>query len=225
MGKFDIDEPGIDLEKLEAEVREAVERKRGTRFSDEELERLRNTPLRPRLRREDLPVGLLDEIRARRGRLPEVGPAPESEAFAAQPLPVEDVFATGARGAKGTLLRWVRRLARPLVRTVMNVEWVLHRLASEAVAADSRLHDQLTRRIDRLGGWTGKKLSDLTGTLERRRERDLQLIHNLVFEVTDLRLRAQEAQDRIDELTRALRQLEERERTLEELALEREADG
>ena len=69
LARFRIEGSTIDIEALEARVDAAIEAKRGTRFSDEELERLRNEPLEPRLRREDLPRGLMEELSAVRGRL------------------------------------------------------------------------------------------------------------------------------------------------------------
>ena len=52
MGVFEIDDPSIDVEALEERVRAAIEAKRGVRFTDEELDELRNAELEPRLRRQ-----------------------------------------------------------------------------------------------------------------------------------------------------------------------------
>ena len=76
MARFRIEGSTIDIEALEARVDAAIEAKRGTRFTDEELDRLRNEPLEPRLRREHVPRGLMGELSAVRGRLPEVPPPP-----------------------------------------------------------------------------------------------------------------------------------------------------
>ena len=50
MARFRIEGSDIDVEALEARVEAAIEAKRGTRFTDAELARLRDEPLQPRLR-------------------------------------------------------------------------------------------------------------------------------------------------------------------------------
>ena len=76
------------------------------------------------------------------------------------------------------------------------------------------------------GSWAGAQLSGMTGQLERWRERDLHLYHNLVAEFTALRLQQTHMQDRINELIRQIDVLTERERALEALTVaKRGEDG
>ena len=82
MGTFEIDDPGIDVAELEERVRAAIEAKRGVRFTDEELSELRAAELKPRLRKDDMPRGLLREMPAARGRLPEIAASVEIAAEA-----------------------------------------------------------------------------------------------------------------------------------------------
>ena len=208
MGVFEIDDPGIDVAALEERVKAAIEAKRGVRFTDEELEELRGAELEPRLRREDLPRGWLQEMPEARSALPEIAPPPSAEVTC---RPSEDLYQTGHGGAKGALLGLLRRLARPLYRSTLNLEWVLTKMTGEMGDLAGRVNDQ--------GAWAGKQLSDMTGQLERWRERDLHLFHNMVAEITALRLQQTHMQDRINELIRQLEALKERERALESLTV------
>jgi hypothetical protein len=212
VGVFEIDDPSIDVEALERRVAAAIEAKRGVRFSDAELEQLRRAELKPRLRREELPRGWLAEMPAVRSKLPGVVAPPSAALRYRSSAPVEDLFATGHGGAKGKLLLMFRRLMRPLVRASLNLEWVLARMSSDIVGD-----------VDRQGAWAEKQLSEMTGQLDRWRERDLHLYHNLVTEITALRLQQTHMQDRINELIRQLDTLKERERALEALTVP--ADG
>lgn len=208
MGVFEIDDPSIDVAALEERVKAAIEAKRGVRFTDEELEELRGAKLEPRLRREDLPRGWLDEMPGARSALPEITPPPSAEVIY---RPSDELYQTGHRGAKGALLGLFRRLARPFYRSTLNLDWVLTKMTGEMGDLAGKINDQ--------GTWAGKQLSDMTGQLERRRERDLHLFHNMVTEITALRLQQTHMQDRINELIRQLDALKERERALESLTV------
>ncbi len=240
MGRFRIDDPAIDVEELEARVAASIERKRGTRFTDRELEELRTMPMRPRLRREDLPRGLMDELSRVRARLPEVPVVPDAVSVSTtqtkdaklQSAGVkglnagEELYATGSGGVKGLVLRVLRRLARPLFRATINLEAVLGRLVVQDQYAERRfetgfdlLKDNLEARVDATADWIGEHVSELSGQLEKRQERQLHLMHNLVYEFTNARLDLEQMQDRINELTRRLEALAARERALEEMTL------
>ena len=201
MGVFEIDDPSIDVEALEERVRAAIEAKRGVRFTDEELDELRNAELEPRLRRQDLPRGWLDGMPEARSKLPPVPTAPESELTFAS---VAGLYTSGQTGARGAVLRLIRALFRPFYRTTLNLDSVFLKMSGS---------------INRQGGWAGKQLSDMTGQLDRWRDRDLHLYHNLVREVTALRLQQIHMQDRINELIRELDTLKQRERALESLTV------
>jgi len=195
MSLFEVDDPGIDVAALEERVRAAIEAKRGVRFSDEDLAKLRGAELEPRLRREDLPRGWLEEASAVRGRVP-VRPPPGVDTSLLTIL-----HESGSGGLKGTVLRFARRLMRPFYRSTLNLETALSMV------------------IDAIGQ-QGEWLSDTAGQLDRWRERDLHLFHNLVVEVTALRLQQTHMQDRINELVRLLDALTQRERALEALTVE-----
>lgn len=211
MGVFEIDDPSVDVDELEERVRSAIEAKRGVRFTDEELEELRSAELSPRLRREDLPSGWLDEMSEVRSYLPEIAPPPGGELTFD---PGAELYGSGAPGLRGALLRLLRRLAKPFYSATTNQEWVLMRLGGE-----------LGERISDQGAWAGRQLADMTGQLERWRERDLHLYHNLVAEVTALRLQQTHMQDRINELIRQLDMLRERERALEALTVAKDPES
>jgi hypothetical protein len=194
MGIFEIDDPSIDVAALEERVKAAIEAKRGVRFTDEELAELRDAELVPRMRREDLPRGWLTEVSEVRSRVP-FSPLPELGA-----APIEALYGSGSSGLKGGVLRFVRRLMRPFYRSTLNLE------------------TSLLMVIDGIGeqaAW----LSETTGQLDRWHDRDLHLFHNLVTEVTALRLQQTHMQDRINELIRQLDALKERERALESLTV------
>lgn len=199
MGIFEIDDPDIDVEALEERVRAAIEAKRGVRFTDEELRELRQESLEPRLRREDLPRGWFREMSAVREHLPEVEPPPGIHLS-----PPDALYRTGSAGLKGKLLRLLRLLFRPFYRATLNLEPVL---------------GQMIETTNDQGAWAGRQLSEMTGRLDRWRERDLHLSHNLVYELTDLKVGLEQMQDRINELTRRLDALKERERALERLTV------
>ncbi|MFQ5742957.1 MAG: hypothetical protein ACE5HV_05130 [Acidobacteriota bacterium] len=206
MASFEIDAPEIDIEALEARVHEAIERKRGVRFTDEELQALRNLRLEPRLRREDLPRGVLQEITATHCQLPDVAPPP-----GIQVSPAMALYESGRSGVYGMLLRALRRLTRPFYRATLNLESVLAAMVRPANAHAS----WTTKQFSALSG----ALSDQLDQLDRWRERNLHLLHNLVYELTNVSLELQQMQDRINELTRRLDMLSEREGALEHLAL------
>jgi hypothetical protein len=83
------------------------------------------------------------------------------------------------------------------------------------------LKDNLDRRVDGTADWIGGHVSETRGRLEQRSERELQLLHNLVFELTNARLDLLHMQDRLNEMARRVQNLEERERMLERMTLER----
>jgi len=171
LARFRIEGSSIDIEALEARVDAAIEAKRGTRFTDEELDRLRREPLEPRLRREDLPRGLMEELSAVRGRLLEVPPPPAAQPAAVPPReraesgsamaapsfgPAGHLWATGSTGLKGAVLRLIRRVARPFFRATTNLEDVLDEMmtqqrdyAREMVAASERDVTSLEQRVER----------------------------------------------------------------------------
>ena len=194
MGVFEIDDPSIDVAALEERVRAAIEAKRGVRFTDEELEELRGAELEPRLRREDLPRGWLDEAAEVRSKVP-FSPPPTVDAS-----PIEVLYESGSGGLRGRVLRFARRLMRPFYRSTLNLE------------------TSLLMIIDGIGE-QGAWLSETTGQLDRWRERDLHLFHNMVAEITALRLQQTHMQDRINELIRNFDALKERERALESLTV------
>ena len=119
MGVFEIDDPSIDVAALEERVKAAIEAKRGVRFTDEELEELRGAELEPRMRREDLPRGWLDEVAEVRSTVPSRPPS----AIAASV--VEALYESGSGGLKGGVLRFARRLMRPFYRATLNLDTAL----------------------------------------------------------------------------------------------------
>jgi len=212
MGIFEIDDPSIDVEALEERVRAAIEAKRGVRFTDEELEELRNAELEPRLRRQDLPRGWLDGMPEARSKLPRIEPPPAAAlAFKSDP----ELYTSGQSGIRGVLLRLVRRLARPFYRSTLNLDWAFFKLSGDI----QELTGQINENINQQGGWAGKQFSDMTGQLDRWRDRDLHLYHNLVREITAMQLQQTHMQDRINELIRELDTLKQRERALESLTV------
>lgn len=212
MGVFEIDDPEIDVEELERRVKAAIEAKRGVRFTDEELDELRSAKLEPRLRREDLPRGWLAEMPAARSKLPEVAAPPPAElSFANEP----ELYTSGQSGFRGTVLRLVRRIFKPFYRATLNLDWAFLKLSGDI----QELAGSANESINRQGGWAGRQLSDMTAQIDRWRDRDLHLLHNLVAETTALRLQQTHMQDRINELIRQLDSLKERERALESLTV------
>ena len=194
--KFEIDDPSIDLEALEERIRGAIEAKRGVRFTDEELEELRAMRVEPLPRRADLPRGWLEQMPSARSRLPRISPPPGVDES-----PTVSLYATGSSGMRGRVLGLLRRIMRPFYRSTLNLEPVL-----------SSMIDATNEQ----GAW----LSELTGQLDRWHERDLHLLHNLVYELTNLNLELDRVKDRINEVTRRLDMLAERENALERLALD-----
>jgi hypothetical protein len=202
MAMFDIDDPNIDVAALEARVKAAIEAKRGVRFTDEELDELRSAELTPRLRREDLPRGFVSELSAARGGLPEITAPPGCV------LDFEPAAGTTSGGPKGAVLKLLRAVAKPFYRATLDVNWLLTRVGGE-----------LAEKISEQGRYAGRQLSDMTAQLDRQRDRDLHLFHNMVQEITALRLQQVHMQDRINELIRELDALRERERVLESLTV------
>lgn len=203
MGTFEIDDPGIDVEALEERVRAAIAAKRGVRFSDEELSELRAAKLQPRMRQDDMPRGWLREMPDVRGRLPDIAAPP-----GAHVSPPTALYESGSGGLKGAFLRLARRIMRPFYRSTLNLETTLAAMVEST---------------NEQGTWAGKQLTDMTGQLENWRERDLHLLHNVVCEITSLRLQQTHTQDRINELIRRLDALTERERALEALTYDDKA--
>lgn len=250
MTRFRIDDPAIDVEALERRVEAAIAAKRGRRFTDAELIEIRSTPLRPRLRREDLPRGFMAGASASRPRLPDLPSAPgpqeaaasELELQASVPQSVIDVEGLLHSGSRAGVLGKVQRAMRALFRrlTGFRPEAVLvemqDSLRSRIDATGDRererserafdlLKDNLDRRVDATADWVGGHLSRTIGRLEERSERELQLLHNLVFELTNARLDLQHMQDRLNEMARRVQNLEERERMLERMTLEAVPEG
>lgn len=165
MARFRIEGSTIDIEALEARVDAAIEAKRGTRFTDEDLDRLRNEPLEPRLRREDLPRGLMEELSAVRGRLPAVPSVPaaapavapsreRSEELGSQRTPPDMpcLWESGSGGVRGKVLGMVRRVARRVFLVTTNLENVLVQqqdYAREMVATTERELVAVEQRLER----------------------------------------------------------------------------
>lgn len=255
MTRFRIDSPDIDIEALERRVEAAVEDKRGKRFTDRELEELRREPLRPRVRREELPRGMVRGMRRVRAPLPEVPPSPSPEPLDRGDVPALErtprdrpdfsvMLSRSARGGlTGKLLAVVRRLLRPLFRLGPNVDYALGQVGEYLdylADRDDRyldhaerrldvsvdaLKDDVDRRVDRTADWAGAHMSSLGGALERRQERQLHLFHNLVYELTSARLDLERMQDRLNELTRRVEAMAVRERALESLIWSEEEEA
>lgn len=245
MARFRIDDRAVDVEALEARVEASIASKRGTRFTDADLEELRNTPLRPRLRREDLPRGLLGEFSSIRRPLPEVQPPPgpepapisgtrEPDLDRALPGSAQPPAHQSRRPARraDALFNILRRWMRPFYRATffLDLEPILEALGRRddlyldylerrLERSADLLKDNLDKRIDRAADWSGGHLSTMTGRLEQRQDRQLHLSHNLVYELTNARLELGRVQDRLDEMSRRVAMLEARERSLEELLL------
>lgn len=200
MSTFEIDDPEIDVEALEKRIREAIEKKRGVRFTDDDLNELRQQKVEPLPRRDDLPGGWLEEMAEVRSTLPEISPPPGVDIHAPVAL-----YETGSKGLRGLVLGLLRRLMRPFYRSTSNIESVV---------------GGIVEGINVQGSWAGQSMSAMTGQLERWRARDLHLLHNLVYELTSLNLEIERTKDRINELNRRLDALAERESALERLALE-----
>jgi len=130
-----------------------------------------------------------------REHLPDAEPPPQIHL-----VPPEGLYRSGAGGVRGKVLRSLRLLFRPFYRATLNLESVLGQMI-EATANQ--------------GAWVARQL----GRLDRWRERDLHLMHNLVYELSNLKLDLEHMQDRINELTRRLDALTERERALERLTV------
>lgn len=243
MARFRIDDRAVDVEALEARVEASIASKRGKRFTDADLDELRNTPLTPRLRREDLPRGLLGELSSVRRPLPEVPPLPgpepapisatrEPELDRSPPgSPRPPAFQVSRRGGlAGGVINRLRRWMRPFYKATLYLEPVVDALAQRddlyldylerrLERSADLLKDNLDKRIDRAADWAGGHLSTMTGRLEQRQDRQLHLSHNLVYELTNARLELGRVQDRLDEMSRRVAMLEARERSLEELLL------
>ncbi len=252
MARIRLDDPAMDVEALEARVEQAMESRRGSRFTDAELEELRSAKLKPRLRRADLPRGLLDELSEVAASLPPVpaGPAPESVQFGQtrdgsldRAKPAADGLAARLHAVqrgdlRGRLVGVLRRFMRPAYKATLNLDHVVEGLESrldELAGRDDRyldyiesrlertldlLKDNQDRRMDRTLDWAGEHLSHVGGQLDARRERELHLLHNLVYELTDARLELRAMEDRLHEAMRRLAQIESRQRSLERLTLE-----
>jgi hypothetical protein len=242
MARFRIDAPEIDVAALQRRVDEAIAAKQGTRFTAAELEEIRATPLRPRLRREDLPRGFVEQMGAVRRGLPQPGPAPAPEAVAASELQIESIAARPPvdiegllhSGSKAGVGGKVQRLMRSLFRRLTGIRLEppleeLHRRIDasgdiereRSERAFDLLKENIDRRIDRVADWSGAHATELGGRLEERSERELHLLHNLIFELTNMKLDLHNMQDRINEMSRRAQNLEERERTLERMTLEK----
>ena len=189
--KFEIDDPAIDVEALEERIHEAIEAKRGVRFTDEELQELRAMQVEPRPRRADLPRGWLEQMPEVRSHLPGLTPPPGFDES-----PTVSLYTTGSTGFRGRMLGLLRRIMRPFYKSTLNLEPVLVSMIEAT-----------------------NELSEQTGQLDRWHERDLHLLHNLVYELTNLNLELDRVKDRINEATRRLDMLAERENALERLAL------
>lgn len=251
MARIRVDDPAIDADELQARVERAIESRRGSRFSDAELKELRDAPLEPRLRRADLPRGLVDELGEAAGGLPPVAPAPGPEALQfgqTRDTTLDRSGSDGHRladrlhavqrgGLRGRVVGLLRGLMRPFYRATLNLDHVVESLEDRARSLADRddryldylearlertldlLKDNQDQRVDRTADWAGQHLSALGGQLDARRQRELHLLHNLVYELTDARLQLQLVGDRLHEAMRRLAQVEERQRSLERLTL------
>ncbi len=161
MGRFRIDDPDIDVAALEAEVEAQIAAKTGKLYSEGDLEELRRATLQPRVGRQNMSHGVLEEMPQVRRKLRSVGPPPGPVATrmpdgAAAALhgdvecapradinPARDMYTSSSSGFKGRLLGGLRRLLRPLLRTSSNLEHVLVELVNEMRSQDQRLIEQL----------------------------------------------------------------------------------
>jgi len=250
MTRFRIDDPAIDVEALERRVEDAIAAKRGKRFTDAELREIRATPLRPRLRREDLPRSFMAGASPARPLLPQLppspGPIPGSASQvevgagpAGERVDIEGLLHSGSgAGLTGKVQRAMRALFRRLTgfrpeATLVELQDSLReridgtgeRERERLERAFDLLKENLDRRVDATGDWVGAHLSSTSGRLEERAERELQLLHNLVFELTNAKLDLQHMQDRLNEMARRVQNLEERERMLESMTLGRGSEG
>lgn len=103
---FRIAAPGVDVDALMREVREAIAEKKRTLYTEEELREIADRPLEPVLDPHDFRSGLLDELRGADARWN----------FSFSP----DSIYRSSRGALGRALAAVRGALRPVQKLFWN---------------------------------------------------------------------------------------------------------
>ena len=180
MAEFNIQSDSVDVTRIMGEIRQRILEKRGTDYTEQQIQELASVKLEqfldPRQVRSDLVehyrnLGPLDPI-------PDSGPGtdpiPEAVKFD------EETIYVSSRGLMGTLIRLIRRLLNPILRLFFNPDPIIFAMSRQAEINIKTL-ELLRRQTDQMEQ-IGKKFAarEALDTL------NYEVLNNLVVEMTRL---------------------------------------
>jgi hypothetical protein len=188
MPDFNVRSDSVNVEQIMERIRARIAEKRGVDYTEEQIRELATVKLERFLDPKGVRSDLLEQFRRTQAKETQELPAYTFE---------EDTLFESTR----PLLRWVRRLLRPLLKLFINPNRLI-----QVLHVQSRLNAMLTERET------------------RRRETDhlrFEVLHNLVVETTRLGIEVKNLTMRVESLSSRLDFNERRARALERVVVYR----
>ena len=195
--EFSISSDSVDVEQIMKRIRARIREKRGVDYTEEEIRELANVKLETFLDPSRVRSELLTYYRQMRSSPPVIAtllpPAADNYAFEG------DTPYVSSRGPVGRSIQLIRRLLNPLLKLFINPNPFIHVLNMQ-----SRINAQTDVRVSRLFElWQGSE------------QRDYEILHNLVVEMTRLGIEVKNLKMRVESLSSRLEFDERRARALE----------
>jgi hypothetical protein len=187
MPEFHVRADSINVEQIMEQIRARISEKRGVDYTEQQIRDLATVKLEKFLDPRGLRSDLLDQFR--RARDEAFPPAPPNYEFEDQTL----------FESHRSMLRWIRRLLRPVLKVFFNPDRLIHALHIQAQINTIHAEREAKREGVRRG------LDQL----------QYEMLHNLVIETTRMSIEVKNLKMRVESLTSRLEFNERRARALE----------
>jgi hypothetical protein len=182
MSDFSFRAEGVDVEQIMRQIRARIREKRGVDYTEQQIHELATAKLERFLDPKGVRSDLLERYRQHR-----IATAAEPPAFSFEPTTLAD--------SDKPLVRFFRRLFRPLLKLLFNYNAVSHALATQAAINQHWLQVQRARDEQELLAY--------------------EVMHNLVLETTRLGIDVKNMKMRVESIASRLEFNERRARALE----------
>jgi hypothetical protein len=177
METFTIKDDKINVEEIMEKIRQSIQKKKKTHYTDEDIQEIAKKKLATFLHTSEVKSNFTEELH----RLKENWNVSIS---------LESIYKSHPN-LKGSIIYWIRKRLRPIARLFFNIDVLFPEFHKQSKINLSYAH----------------------------------LLHNLIFELTKLKLEHEELRKINENLIRQLQMEEKRERTLEKVVLEKAAES
>lgn len=212
MADFTIRSDSVDVEQIMGRIRARIREKRGVDYTEQEIQDLAAVKLERFLDPKGVRTDLLQEFKKMRARRP----VPPPVSLPPEPWEPPPNFAfddTTLYASHRALVRWIRRLLRPLVKLFFNPNPLI-----QALHIQSQINTRNAQREERELRRAEEQARQAAEREAARQELDalsFEVLHNLVVEITRLGIEVKNLKMRVESLSSRLDFDERRARALE----------